>query len=113
MDRITDYRFGHVVVDGQEHSRDVIVLPGRVMPDWWRREGHSLCIEDLDAVIDELPRRLIVGTGHDARMRPRPEALHALHARGVEVEVLPTTEAVRRFGELDPASVAAALHLTC
>ena len=30
-----------------------------------------------------------------------------------QVEVLPTDEAVRRFGELDPLRTAAALHLTC
>jgi hypothetical protein len=31
----------------------------------------------------------------------------------VEVEVLPTDEAVRRYGALNPAETAAALHLTC
>jgi hypothetical protein len=29
------------------------------------------------------------------------------------VESLPTDQAVRRYGELDPARAAAALHLTC
>jgi hypothetical protein len=29
------------------------------------------------------------------------------------VEVLPTAQAVQRYGELDPARTAAALHLTC
>lgn len=37
------------------HSRDVILLPDRVVPEWWRKEGHSLVLEDLDEVIDELP----------------------------------------------------------
>jgi hypothetical protein len=46
-------------------------------------------------------------------MRPDPEALEQLRAREIEVESLPTPDAVERFGELDPASTAAALHLTC
>jgi hypothetical protein len=54
-----------------------------------------------------------VGTGHDARMRPEAEAITALRDRGIDVEVLPTGEAVRRFSELDPTTTAAALHLTC
>ena len=33
--------------------------------------------------------------------------------REIEVESLPTPDAVERFGELDPARTAAALHLTC
>jgi hypothetical protein len=46
-------------------------------------------------------------------MRPDPETLDRLRQRGVEVEALPTEEAVRRYGELDPRRTAAALHLTC
>jgi hypothetical protein len=51
MPRIEGYRFGRVVVDGEEQTRDVVVLP--------------------------------------------------------------TGEAVRRYGELDPRRTAAAIHLTC
>jgi hypothetical protein len=64
-------------------------------------------------VIDELPERLVVGTGAYGQMRPEPEALVELRQRGVEVEALPTEEAVRRYSELDPRRTAAALHLTC
>ena len=113
MPRIEDYSFGRVLVDGEEHTKDVIVLPSRVVGAWWRREGHGLVLEDLDEVLDELPERLIVGTGADGRMRPDPGALQQLRAREIEVETLPTPDAVRRYGELDEARTAAALHLTC
>jgi len=60
---LDDYGFGRVTVDGSEQTRDLIVLPDRVVNDWRRRDGHSLVIEDLDVVLDELPQRLIVGVG--------------------------------------------------
>jgi hypothetical protein len=113
MPRIEGYRFGHLVVEGEEQTRDVIVLPDRVLTDWWRAEGHRLVLADLDDVIAELPERLLVGTGAYGQMRPDAEAVDALSQRGVEVEVLPTADAVRRYGELDPRRTAAALHLTC
>jgi hypothetical protein len=113
MAQLSEYSFGSLTVDGERHTRDLIVLPDRVVPDWWRREGHSLAMEDLDEVIDELPDRLILGCGHDGRLRPPAAVLEQLRARGVEVETLPTAEAVRRYGELDPERTAAALHLTC
>jgi hypothetical protein len=113
VDRIAGYRFGRVTVDGREITRDVIVLPDRVVENWWRREGHQLAWVDLEDVVDELPSRLVVGTGADERMRPDPDALDRLKDRGVEVECLPTDRAVARFAELDPAKTAAALHLTC
>ncbi len=113
MPRIERYSFGRVTVDGGEETRDVIVLPGRVVRGWWRREGHALVLEDLDQVLGELPERLVVGTGAYGRMRPDPATLAQLRDWGVQVEVLPTDEAVRRYDELDPQRTAAALHLTC
>lgn len=113
MARLENYSFGRLTVDGAEETRDVIVLPERVVRNWWRREGHALVLDDLEAVLDELPARLIVGTGAQSQMTPDPGALAQLRERGIEVEVLPTDEAVRRYERLDPAETAAALHLTC
>jgi hypothetical protein len=113
MARIESYSFGRVTVDGHEETRDVIVLPQRVVREWWRRDGHGLVLEDLEGVLDELPGRLILGTGANGRLRPDPETLAALRERGVDVEVLPTGEAVSRYQALNPAETAAALHLTC
>jgi hypothetical protein len=113
MAEITAYDFGRVTIDGREETRDVIVLPERVVRGWWRKEGHGLVLEDLDEVLDELPERLVVGTGAYGQLRPDPGTLETLRARGVQVEALPTAEAVRRYAQLDPRKTAAALHLTC
>jgi hypothetical protein len=110
---LADYSFGRILVDGTEHRRDLIVLPDRVVADWWRRDGHSLAIEDLDEVIDELPGRLLLGCGAQGRLVPDPAVVEALEGRGVAVEAMPTGEAVARYRELDPGRTAAALHLTC
>jgi hypothetical protein len=113
MATLTDYSFGRVVVDGTAHTRDLIVLPDRVVADWWRRDGHSLELEDLSEVADELPPRLILGCGAHGRLRPPAAVLEELRSRGVEVEPLPTAEAVQRYADSDPRTTAAALHLTC
>ena len=113
MPEIEGYGFGRVTIDGREETRDVIVLPERVVRGWWRKEGHGLVFEDLEEVLDELPERLLVGTGAYGRMRPDPGTLEMLRARGVEVEVLPTAQAVERYSRLDSRKTAAALHLTC
>jgi hypothetical protein len=113
MARLESYSFGRLTVDGREYTRDLIVLPNRVVPDWWRREGHSLAMEDLDDVLDELPGRLVLGVGAHGRLRPDGAVIAELEQRGVQVECLPTDAAVRRYGELDERRTAAALHLTC
>jgi hypothetical protein len=113
MPVIEDYEFGRVTVDRREETRDVIVLPGRVVRGWWRKEGHGLVLEDLDEVLAELPERLLLGTGAYGQLRPDRGTLETLRARGVDVEVLSTAEAVQRYAELDPQKTAVALHLTC
>ena len=113
MARLEDYSFGRLTVDGQEHTRDLIVLPDRVVSNWWRRDGHSLAMEDLDEVLDEVPGRLVLGVGAHSQLRPDAEVVAELERRGVQVECLPTEAAVRRYVELDERSTAAALHLTC
>ena len=70
-------------------------------------------LEDLEEVLDELPERLLVGTGAFGQMRPDPGMLETLRNRGIDVEVLPTADAVERYAQLDPRKTAAALHLTC
>ncbi len=114
--RIDRYGFGELVVDGREICSDVLLTPVRVQEHWWRREGHVLRLEDLGALLDSHPERLIIGTGAFGRMRPDPGLGPELAARGVAVEVLPTAAAVDRINELLRAgrgSWAGALHLTC
>jgi hypothetical protein len=113
MATIDSYEFGRIVIDGSQHDKDVIILPNAVVANWWRKQGHSLVVEDLEEVLDDLPGRLVVGTGAHGRMRPDRRAVEELERRGIAVEALPTPEAIRRYGELDPSSAAAALHLTC
>ena len=89
------------------------MLPDRIVSDWWRRDGHSLALEDLDEVFDELPERLILGVGAHGRLHPDPATIAELERRGIAVQCLRTHDAVRRSGELDERLTAAALHLTC
>ncbi len=108
MARIDHYEFGRIVVDGRQETKDLIILPDRVVRNWWRRDGHRLVLDDLVEVLDELPPHLVVGTGADGRMRPDPDTVQQLQERGVTVEALPTGQAVRRFTACRNASLAAA-----
>jgi hypothetical protein len=70
MPVIEGYGFGRVTIDGREETRDVIVLPERVVRGWWRKEDHGLVLEDLDEVLDELPERVLVGPARTGRCGP-------------------------------------------
>ncbi|HID09936.1 MAG TPA: hypothetical protein EYP17_01360 [Candidatus Latescibacteria bacterium] len=113
--RITSYSFGRVIVDGNSYTDDLIILPDRVRPNWWREEGHELRPSDLEEVLEARPEVLIVGTGYYGRMQVTREAEECLRKAGIVLEAVGTQEACERFNKLaeEGRKVAAALHLTC
>lgn len=114
--RIDRYEFGLLIVDGRKVRSDVLVTSAGMQEGWWRREGHVLHLEDLHSVLDEHVKRLVVGTGASGRMQLAAGLESDLVARGIVVEVLPTTAAVKRINDLlrtGASDWAGALHLTC
>lgn len=111
---IESFRFGVIVIDGQSHTRDVIVLPDRVIGGWWRKEGHTLHTEDLEAVIEASPEVLVVGQGTYSHMQVTRDTQQALQEAGIELMALPTENACQTYNNLrKQRPVAAALHLAC
>jgi hypothetical protein len=89
MARIDAYQFGRIVADGQQQTQDLIVLPNRVVRNWWRQDGHSLVLDDLQDILEELPEQLLIGTGAHGQLHPDHAALDQLQARGITVETCP------------------------
>ena len=112
--QIGDYRFGQIIIGGQSYNKDVIILPTRVISNWWRKSGHILHIDDLKPVLEVKPELLVVGQGSFSRMKIPKETRQALETAGIELLALSTSEACQRYNELSQKQVvAAALHLTC
>jgi hypothetical protein len=113
--KITRYAFGSIDVDGVNYKSDVIISPAGVRDRWWRRQGHRLSLDDLGEIERLGPLQLVIGTGYFGRMEVPPQTLDHLQARGIEVHIARTGDAVRKFNELQEhsAAVVAALHLTC
>ena len=109
MAEIAGYEFGRVTVDGREETRDVIVLPERVVRDWWRKDGHGLVLEDLDAVLDELPAHLVVGTGAYGRLRPDPGTI-AVDRHDTKAAFRPCSRTFSACRPLGPAAGVIADH---
>lgn len=112
--KIDDYRFGRIVIDGQVYRHDLILLPDRVLPNWWRVEGHSLVLEDLQQALNSSPQVLVIGLGVYSRMKVPEETRQQIEALGIRFMALPTGEACETYNQLrGEEHVVAALHLTC
>jgi hypothetical protein len=109
------YSFGELEWQGETYRRDVLIFPdGEVLSPWRREHGHHLELGDLLEIVQAHPQVLIIGTGANGVMKVSSEVLDALAAQGIDAEVMPTDQAVKRFHDLrKEKKAAAALHLTC
>ena len=108
------YEFGRIVIDGEIYNHDVIILSGKIIDNWRRKQGHELCLADIESIIDELPRTLIIGTGESGMMKVLEEVKTTLQSRGIEVIITETRKAYAAYNKIyKTRKTAAALHLTC
>lgn len=101
------------MIEGQTFKNDVLIWPGRIKDDWWRKEGHLLQLDDVAEALAVNPQVLVVGQGDPGKMQVDP-ALAAYLLDRAELLVYPTREACRVINDLSGTRrLAVALHLTC
>jgi hypothetical protein len=111
---IETYDFGAMIIDGQKYAADLIILPRRINPTWWRKEGHRLSAGDLQDVFGEDIEVLVVGTGFLGKMQVQDDVLEAAQRAGISLIVDKTKKAVELFNQLSSRKkTAGAFHLTC
>lgn len=112
--KIEFYSFGKIRINGKNYQKDVIIFPDRVMSNWWRQQGHSLSLDDLQEVMAAEPKVVIVGTGTFGRMQVPAKTLATLQSAGIEVITERTEKACQLYNQRQTeGGVVAALHLTC
>ena len=112
--RIERFCFGEIVIAGETYKDDLIVLPDRVSPGWWREEGHLLQVADLTDALAMEPEALIVGTGTRQCLKVAPEVVKHTKEAGIELLAFDTRMACQTFNHLyGKRKIVAVLHLTC
>jgi len=112
---IEHYSFGAMVVNGNRYNSDVILFGDTVKDNWWRNEGHELCVADIDQAVEEfIPQVVVVGTGKFGRMKILPETEVFLQSRQIRLITQKTSPACEIYNKLlNSERVLGAFHLTC
>ncbi len=112
--RVDAYQFGQIIIDGKSYAKDVIIFPDRVEPNWWRDQGHSLSIVDLQSVLAAPPQILIIGTGAHGQMNIPPETRDHLEKLKIKTLQRKSQKACQQYNQLrENQFVVLAIHLTC
>ena len=115
--RIKSYDFGKMFIDGETHTRDLIITPKGIIGNWWRKEGHRLQLDDIKHYVPEDLDydAVVIGTGYYGYMVVDKDVIEYFENKGVEVYVLDTRKAVKKYNELvdKGKKVLGLFHLTC
>jgi hypothetical protein len=115
--RFEEFSFGAIRIDGAIYEHDVVIDRGEVSK---RRKKDSKKFRDEFghtplSIEEKIPwkcRRLVVGTGAYGRLPVMDEVEREAGARGIELLVLPTVEAINALQE-NSEDTNAILHVTC
>lgn len=111
---INDYRFGRILIDGNEYKSDVKIFPERVENNWWRLSGHSLNKIDIEDILQMKPDVLLIGTGSAGTMDVPVDTIEAIRALGIKLIIERTAKACEIYNNLSKTQeIVTALHLTC
>lgn len=112
--RVEHYSFGTIRLDGKEFRRDVIVF-GEFIKEWWRKEGHRVCIEDVEDLFKLRPEVVVIGTGYYGVMKVDRDVVEKFEDLGIDVICEDSRRAVETYNKLlkEGKKVALAIHLTC
>lgn len=110
---IEEYSFGRIVISGKEYTNDVIIIAGKVHPNWFRKEGHFLQKGDLGPILEAEIHTLVIGIGYNSVMRVGEDVREYCRKKGINLIELGSREAVGEVNRLMGKGVAAGIHLTC
>ena len=112
---IDSFGFGSLVIDGRPFNSDLIIYPdGRIQTPWWRKAGHRLVVEDIEALIASAPEAIVAGTGVSGLMKPDERLEQQLREKGIQFVADKNQKAIAQYNRLSQLKqVGACFHLTC
>jgi uncharacterized protein len=95
----TAHGAGYVAVNGERHTRALVVTPDQVLNDWQPQGFEALEQAHFDYFLALDPEVVLLGTGAKQRF-PHPQLIRALTAKGIGVECMDTPAACRTYNIL-------------
>ena len=112
---IEQYSFGSITISGKQYRSDLKIINGQVYPDWLRKSGHSVDVDEVADFLNAKPDYLIIGSGVFGSMKLTDQLKQHLTDHGIQVIEEPTIIAIGIFNLMyaDDKNVAGGFHLSC
>jgi hypothetical protein len=116
--RITSFSWGQVDVESLGSFKDVKLFPGGGRAWDWGETGTEhdpgVQLSDVEELLEHGAEVVVLTQGVLGQLKIMPETIAALEARGIDVHVMKTKEAVMEYNRLaQTRPVGCLLHSTC
>ena len=116
--RIQRLSWGQIEVEGGVRFRDAKLYPGGSREWDWRETGthHRPGVQpaDVEELLQHGAKHVVLSQGYHGRLQVCPETFRLIQDEGVDVEILGTEAAVRRYNEIRwDGAVGGLFHSTC
>jgi len=99
LNLVTAYGAGHVAVNGQRYTGNLVITPQQVEPAWTAAGFDDLQAGDFAALLRFEPEILLFGSGLKQRF-PAPALLQGLMQARIGVEIMDSFAACRTYNIL-------------
>ena len=114
MVKVDSTSFGKIVINKKEYMHDVIINYRGEVKEAKTKIRHLFSKNEFEELAKENPEIIIVGNGQYSAMEIDEEVKKISKERKIELIVLPTPEAIKKFNELvESKKVCAYFHVTC
>jgi hypothetical protein len=112
---IEQFSFGQIIANGVSYTSDIKIIQGKVIPEWWRKSGHRVDVDDIKDIIKSKPDILVIGKGKPGLMKSSRSLREFLKDNEIELIEEKTSKAVQTFNRLLKAGkdVSAGFHVSC
>lgn len=80
---IEEYTFGKIIINNTTYTKDLKIIKRKVIPNWRRKTGHRVEIDEVGDILDEGPDILVIGKGKPGMMEPTDLLRQLLIKKGI------------------------------
>ena len=104
-----------MVIAGVTYTNDVKIIQNTVVPDWWRKSGHSVDVDDVHDILSYHPDILVIGKGDPGYMTTTPALRKVLEQKSIQLIEEKTPKAIQIYNQTLKAGkrIAAGFHVAC
>jgi len=106
--------FGKIKYDHDIYSHDVIISTRGGVFERETDDSHTITLQELESIIDNATKRVIIGMGFHGLAKVLPEAKKFARANKIKITALETPAAVAEYNKAKKKEkITLLLHLTC